>query len=94
MRGRSDGSQKKRVVTALCAVAICLGFFYVYYGSDSNGTSALEYGSKSLKRLSSSYLGGDDDANTKRGESSTFGQEAGDDGLIPKSFPVSVYFRL
>lgn len=82
MRGRSDGVQKKRVITSLCIVAIFLGFLYVYYGSifgsQSRGASALEYGSRSLRKLG--YLGGDEDSD---------GKEDGDDDIIPKSFPVS-----
>ena len=49
----SDGSQKKRLVAAICVVAIFLGFLYVYggsiFGSQNSGSSALEYG-RSLKR--------------------------------------------
>lgn len=88
MRGRSDGGQKKRLITSLCAVAIFLGFLYVYYGSifgsSSNGASALEYGSKSLRKIGSSYLGGDDESSTKSG------LEDGD-VVVPKTFPVSCF---
>ncbi|KAF7837462.1 putative methyltransferase PMT3 [Senna tora] len=88
-RGRSDGSQKKHLVASIFVVAIFLGFLYVYYGSRNSGTSALEYGSKSLKRLGSSYLGTDDDANGKQDDSSSsFGQGDLDDDIVPKSFPV------
>lgn len=92
MRGRSDGTQKKRLITSLCVVAIFLGFLYAYYGSifgsQSHGASAIEYGSRSLRKLG--YLGGDDDTGGKQ-ESSTklFGQEDGVDEITPKSFPVS-----
>ena len=94
MRGRSDGGQKKRLITSLCVVAIFLGFLYVYYGSifgsSSRGAAALEYGSRSLRKLGSSYLGGDDDAEGKRYDSSTkFGQEEGEEDVVPKTFPVS-----
>ena len=93
MRGRSDGGQKKRLIASVCVVAIFLGFLYVYYGSifgsTSRGAAALEYGSRSLRKLGSSYLGGDDDADGKQYESSTkFGQEERED-VVPKSFPVS-----
>ncbi|KAK3041368.1 hypothetical protein RJ639_002349 [Escallonia herrerae] len=91
MRGRSEGSQKKRLLTALGVVAIFLVFLYVYFGSQSRGESALEYGSRSLRRLGSSYLGGDEDTDlgSKQDESSTkFGLEDSEDGIIPKSFPV------
>lgn len=82
MRGRSDGSQKKRVVASICVVTIFLGFLYVYggsiFGSHNSGSSALEYGSKSLRRLGSSYLGADDDTDGKQDESSSsFRQEDG-----------------
>ncbi|KAE8714635.1 putative methyltransferase PMT8 [Hibiscus syriacus] len=92
MRGRSDGGQKKRLITSLVVVAIFLGFLYVYYGSifgsSSNGASVLEYGSKSLRKFGSSYLGGDDEAVGKQYESSTkLGLEDGED-VAPKTFPV------
>lgn len=90
-RGRPDGSQKKHLIASLCAVAIFLGFLFVYYGSKNSGASALEYGSKSLKRLGSSYLGADDDNDAKQDESSGFGQGDGVDDIVPKSFPVSFY---
>ncbi|KAK4773247.1 hypothetical protein SAY87_028266 [Trapa incisa] len=89
MRGRTDGSQKKRLITIVCVVAIFLIFLYAYYGSlfGSQGRGALEYGSKSLRKLGSSYLGGDDDEDGKQDESSTkFGDD--EDGVTPKSFPV------
>lgn len=89
-RGRSDGSQKKHLVVSVCAVAIFLCFLYVFYGSSSTGTSALEYGSKSLKRLGSSYLSADDDAMGKQDDSSSsFGLGDLDVDIVPKSFPVS-----
>ncbi|KAM7256809.1 hypothetical protein ACFE04_012550 [Oxalis oulophora] len=89
MRGRSsDGSQKKRLIT-ICLVVICFGFLYVYRGSifgSDTGASALQYGSKSLRKLG---LGGDDDVDSKQEDSSTkFALEEVDDGLAPKSFPV------
>lgn len=93
MRGRSDGSQKKRLITSVCVVAIFLGFLYAYYGSIfGHGTSALEYGSKSLKRIGSSYLGGDDESDGKQDEAK-FGQEDEDDVTV-KSFPVSYLTKL
>ncbi|GFS31094.1 S-adenosyl-L-methionine-dependent methyltransferases superfamily protein [Actinidia rufa] len=91
MRGRSDGGQTKRLITSVCVVALFLIFLYVYFGSQSHGESALEYGSRSLRKLGSSYLGGDDEADLggKQDESSTkFGLEDGENGIIPKSFPV------
>jgi hypothetical protein len=91
-RGRSDGSQKKRIFASICAVAIVIGFLYVYggsiFGSQNSASSALEYG-RSLKRLGSSYLGADDDNDGKQDESSSsFGQGDGEDNIVPKSFPV------
>jgi len=90
MRGRSDGGQKKRMITSVCAVGGFLVLLYVYFGSHSQGESALEYGSRSLRKLGSSYLGGDEDADLggKQDESGKFGLEDGEDGIIPKSFPV------
>lgn len=92
-RGRSDGSQKKRIVASICAVTVFIGLLYVYggsiFGSQNNGSSALEYG-KSLKRLGSSYLGVDDDNDGKQDESSSSLRLGdGEDNIVPKSFPVS-----
>lgn len=91
MRGRSDGGQRKRLITSVCVVAVFLAFVYVFYGSifgsSSRGASALEYGSRSLRKLG--YLGGDDEE-AKQDESSTkFGLEDGEGDIILKSFPVS-----
>ena len=92
MRGRSDGSQKKRLIASLCVVGIFLGFLYAYYGSifgsQGHGASAMEYGSRSLRKLG--YLGGDEDSDGKQDSSTKlFGQEDGEDDITPKSFPVS-----
>jgi len=98
-RGRSDGPPKQRVVAYICGVAIFLGFLYVYrgsiFGSQNGSSSALEYGSKSLKRLGASYLGADDDSDNKQGDSSSrIGQGDGEDDIVPKSFPVSFFASL
>lgn len=94
MRGRSDGGQKKRLITSVCVVAVFLGFVYFYYGSifgsQGRGASALEYG-KSLRKLGSSYLGGDDEADAKQDDSTKFVQEDGGDDVVPKSFPVRLF---
>ncbi|KAK6161290.1 hypothetical protein DH2020_004671 [Rehmannia glutinosa] len=84
MRGRSDGAQKKRLLTSVCVVAVFLVFLYVYFGSRNAGESALEYGSR-LRKLGSSYLGGDEDSDLghKQDESSVkFGLDD-EDELIP-----------
>lgn len=91
---RTDPAQKKRIITILCVLALFLVFLYAYYGSifgsQSRGASALEYGSRSLRKLGSSYLGGDEDNDGKLDESSTkYGQEDGEDDVTVKSFPVS-----
>lgn len=91
---RTDPAQKKRIITILCVLALFLVFLYAYYGSifgsQSRGASALEYGSRSLRKLGSSYLGGDEDNDGKLDESSTkYGQEDGEDDVTLKSFPVS-----
>lgn len=92
MRGRSDEVQKKRLVTGLVCAALVLGFLYVYqgsiFGSQSSGASALEYGSKSLRKFG---WGGDEDADDT---TSKFSLEDGDDGIVPKSFPVSLSMPL
>ena len=84
MRGRSDGGQKKRLIASFCAVALLLCFVYMYYGSSNQGASALEYG-RSLRKLGSSYLDGDDDDNKQDG--SVTSEE--DSLAVAKSFPVS-----
>lgn len=82
-RGRSDGTQKKRLIATICVVAIFLGFLYAYYGSIfGNQDSALQHGSKSL----SHYLMGNEDSEES---STTTEQEDADDDVIPKSYPVS-----
>ena len=89
MRGRADGSQRKRLITSVCVVAIFLVFLYVYHGSIFGSQKAFEYGSKSLRKLG---LTGDEDSDvgSKLDESSSkFGQEDGEDDVVPKSFPVS-----
>lgn len=90
MRGRADGAQKKRLLTSISIVAVLLVFLYVYFGSKSSGESALEYGSRSLRKLGSSYLGGDEDGDlgTKQDDSTKFSLEDGEGGFAVKSFPV------
>ncbi|KAL0392710.1 UNVERIFIED_CONTAM: putative methyltransferase PMT3 [Sesamum radiatum] len=89
-RGRSDGAQKKRLLTSVGILAVFLVFLYFYFGSKNPGESALEYGSRSLRKLGSSYLGGDEDSDLgKQDESSAkLSLDEGEDGIIPKSFPV------
>ncbi|KAF5482423.1 hypothetical protein F2P56_002995 [Juglans regia] len=82
MRGRADENQKKRLVTLILTLVIFGGFLYVY--SRKDGSSALEYGSKSLKKIGSSYWSGDDDAD----ESSFKPGEDGEDAVMLKSIPV------
>lgn len=82
MRGRADGGQNKRLVTLILVLVVICGVLYVF--SQKSGSSALEYGNKSLKKFSS-YLGSDDDVDDSP---STLGED-GDVGFVPKSFPVS-----
>lgn len=90
-RGRPDGAQKKRLLTSVCVVAVFLVFLYVYYGSKNAGESALEYGSRSLRKLGSSYLGGDEDSDLgDKQEDSSIRLDDSDDDISAKSFPVSV----
>ncbi|XP_060186986.1 probable methyltransferase PMT3 [Lycium barbarum] len=88
MRGRSDGAQKKRLWTFVGIGAVLVVFLYMYFGSKSSGESALEYSSRSLRKLGSSYLGGDDNSDLSSRQDEKFGLEDGDDGIIAKSFPV------
>ncbi|KAG6420065.1 hypothetical protein SASPL_116580 [Salvia splendens] len=88
-RGRPDGAQKKRLLTIICVVALFLVFLYVYHGSKNTGESALEYGSRSLRKLGSSYLGGDEDSDLGgKQDEAKFGLDDSDDGIAPRSFPV------
>lgn len=88
MRGRADGSQKKRLLTTFALVAAVLLFLYLYFGSQSQGESALEYGSRSLRKLGSSYLGGDEESDLGgKQDDFKFGLDD-EDGIVPKSFPV------
>lgn len=88
MRGRADGSQKKRLLTTFALVGAVLLFLYLYFGSQSQGESALEYGSRSLRKLGSSYLGGDEESDLGgKQDDFKFGLDD-EDGIVPKSFPV------
>ena len=87
MRGRTDG-QSKKLVSILCFV-ILVGFLFVYYGPFG---SQVHSGASSLRKLGSSYLGGEEDADlgSKIDDPPVkFGMEEGEEGIIPKSFPVS-----
>lgn len=94
MRGRSDGAQKKRLWTFVGIGTVLVVFLYMYFGSKSGGESALEYGSRSLRKLGSSYLGGDDNSDLSSRQEEKFGLEDGDGGIVPKSFPVSQSFSI
>ncbi|KAM6565121.1 hypothetical protein CsatB_025119 [Cannabis sativa] len=80
-RGRADGSQNKRLIGSILVLVLICGLLYVYSGR--SGSSALEYGGKSLRKFSS-YLGSEEDVE----ESSPILGEDGDVGFVPKSFPV------
>lgn len=82
MRSRSDGSQKTRLITSVCIVGIVLGFLYFFVGRDGSQSS----GANALRKIGSSYLGGDEDVDTTE---STNVQEYVDDNVTPKSYPVS-----
>jgi hypothetical protein len=82
-RGRVDGEQKKRLVTWIVVLTIVCGCLYIY--PRKGGTSALEYGSKSLRKLGSSYLSGEDGGDEA---SNKFGEDL-QDGVMLKSIPVS-----
>lgn len=89
MRGR-DGGQKKHLVPSLCLIVLFLGFIVLYYGSffgprGQHANSALEYGSRISRSIGWSNS---DNGEVGKSEESIFGQEDGEDGLIPKSFPV------
>lgn len=77
-RGRADGGQKRLILVVIAAVIFCCVYIY----SRNSGTSPVELGSRSFKRLSSSF-GGDEDA-----DSSTTSSENGDGDVALKSIPV------
>ncbi|XP_051129347.1 probable methyltransferase PMT3 [Andrographis paniculata] len=87
-RGRPDGRQKKRLLASVCLGIVFVVFLYFYFGSNNAGESALEYGSRSLRKLGSSYLGGDEDSDKQDDSSVKFGLDDGEEGIYPKSFPV------
>ncbi|XP_068654508.1 probable methyltransferase PMT3 [Aristolochia californica] len=88
MRGRPDGAQKKRLVPMLCVLGVLAVFLFCYFGSGSqHGVSAMEYG-KTLRKLGSSYLGGDDDGELSKQDGSKYALDDGDNSTTPKSFPV------
>ncbi|KAL5725185.1 hypothetical protein ACHQM5_008356 [Ranunculus cassubicifolius] len=86
-RGRADGDQKKRLITFLCIVSVFVGFLY-FYGSSFG--SQVHSGASSLRKLGSSYLGGDDnsDSDSKDETEAKLALDDGDDTTLPKSYPV------
>ncbi|PIA45413.1 hypothetical protein AQUCO_01700746v1 [Aquilegia coerulea] len=87
-KGKADKFKRTRLVSALCAVTAGLVFLFVYYGS-SVGTQ-VHRGTSTLRRIGSSYLGGDedDDLGNKQDDSPfRFGQED-KENFLPKSYPV------
>ena len=89
MKGKPDGFQKRHLLPLVAVVAILL-FLFFYFGSHSSGKSALEYGSRSLKKLGSSYLGSDEDTDSRQEDASLkLGLDDTEDGTVSKSFPVS-----
>lgn len=92
MRGR-DGGQKKHLVPSLCVVVLFIGFLVLYYGSffgprGQHANTALEYGSRISRSFGWSSI---DNREVGESKESILGQEGGEDGLIPKSFPVSEF---
>ncbi|XP_048493626.1 probable methyltransferase PMT3 [Beta vulgaris subsp. vulgaris] len=78
MRGRVEGGQKGRLVPIILVIVI-VGLIYLY--SRSHGKSAVELGSKSLKRLGTS-LSGEEEA-----DSSSLIEEE-ENSFVLKSIPV------
>jgi hypothetical protein len=77
MRGRAYGNQKNQLVIAVVVLVIFCGFLYIY--SRKDGSSALAYGTNSIRKFGSSYWGGDDGAG-----------EYEMDGVMLKSIQVSL----
>lgn len=89
MRGRTDGTHRKRIIAYLCAGAASIIFLYVCFGSRSRSAeSAIEYGSRSLRKIGSSYLGGDDEPDKLFDSSSKSSTLSEGEFPVPKSFPV------
>ncbi|KAL2497670.1 putative methyltransferase PMT8 [Abeliophyllum distichum] len=89
---RSNGAESKRLLTFVCIGNMF--FLYVYFGSKNAGVSALEYGNHSLIKLGASYSSGDEDFDLGRNQnvsSFKFGLDDGGDGIMPKSFTVSLF---
>ncbi|KAL5730619.1 hypothetical protein ACHQM5_003420 [Ranunculus cassubicifolius] len=86
-KGRVDGDQKKRLITFLCVVSVFVGFLY-FYGSSFG--SQVHSGASSLRKLGSSYLGGDDnsDSDSKDETEAKLALDDGDDATLPKSYHV------
>lgn len=83
MRARSDEHQKQRFLTWVLLLVIICGVLYLC--SQNHGSSAMEYGSKSLRKFGSSYWIGDDDTDVSPRKL----HRNVNDGVILKSFPVS-----
>ncbi|MFS7903812.1 putative S-adenosyl-L-methionine-dependent methyltransferase [Helianthus anomalus] len=94
MRGRPDGSQKKRLLNTFVLLGAILLFLYLYSGSHSEGESAIEYGSRSLRKLGSSYLGGDDESDLGRKQDEFKFRLDEEDGIVAKSFPMRLKLDL
>lgn len=89
MKGKPDKGRRTRLASTLCGVATVLVFLFVYYGSSLG--SQVNHSTSTLKKLGSTYLGGDDDDDpgSKQLESPfKFGQADEDEDFYPKSFPV------
>lgn len=79
-----EGGQKGRLVPIILVIVI-VGLIYLY--SRSHGKSAVELGSKSLKRLGTS-LSGEEEA-----DSSSLIEEE-ENSFVLKSIPVSIVFMI
>lgn len=88
MRGRADGGQKKHLVPSICVILLVSGILFFYYGGHQghHASVALDYGTKFSRSLG---WGSNDDGDVAKTDESAFGQEDGDENIIPKSFPVS-----
>lgn len=79
IRGRANGSSRKRLVTTVLVLVIVGAFFYFHSQSSSSGSSAVEFGKR--------HFGWGEEKDDVELESSTITGE--DSAVVPKSFPVS-----
>lgn len=90
MKGKSEGTQKKRLLISCALLGLMLFLLYNYgffRSRGNNGASSFEYGTKSLRAFG---WGNDEDNDhlSRQEDSPVFEEEKSDSSFIPKSYPV------